>query len=199
MFDPADIVVLKDCRRRCDCRASLLRATKDLAKLIDSTWWQIGGSKSRRDKEGDHSWRWADIYGECRRDPWAECLCVVTDDGAVQGAVNYHLDAKSLASPEHGAVFVHHIATAPRNRPWLVDQPEYRGIGVALLAAAVRHGYSLGLEGRTVVPSLPTEQTRQFYENRGFIRIDEDADGIIDYELPPDVAQDWLRSLGYLE
>jgi GNAT superfamily N-acetyltransferase len=194
-----ETIELEDVRAQCNCEAQILALTKDLAKQIDAQWWLIGGSRSKRQAEGDHSWRWADIWGGSRQDKWSECLCVVTADGIVQGAINYHLNGKSLISPELGAVFVHHFATAPRNRPWMVEEPQYRGVGLALLAAAVRHGYALGLGGRTVVPSLPTERTRQFYENRGFQRIAEDEDGIIDYELTPEVAQAWLRAEGYLE
>jgi hypothetical protein len=189
---------LHDLRTNRSCPAEIVRLTKDLAKQIDNQWWQIGGSRTQRSREGDHSWRWPDILGVSRMDAWSECLGVVTPDGVVQGAINYHLNGKSLLEPDLGAIFVHHIATAPRNRPWLVESPQFGGVGAALLAVAVRHGYALGLGGRTVVPSLPTEHTRHFYEKCGFRPIAEDEDGIIDYELAPEVAEEWLREKGYL-
>ena len=193
-----ETVLIEDRRAGQGCEAEIVRLTKELAKQIDSQWWQIGGSKSKRQQEGDHGWSWADICGSCRQDKWCECLGLVTADGIVQGAINYHLDGHSLLIPDDGAVFVHHIATAPRNRPWLVDEPQYKGVGSALLATAVRHSYLLALGGRVVIPSLPTEQTQQYYENRGFQQVDTDEDGIIDYELTPEAAQRWLREEGYL-
>lgn len=190
--------IITDLRSGGDCEAQIARLTKELGKQIDSQWWQIGGSKSKRQQEGDHGWSWADIWGKCRTDKWCECLGLVTPDGIVQGAINYHLDGKSLVVPDVGAVFVHHFATAPRNRPWLVDEPQYRGVGSGLLVTAVRHSYLLGLGGRVVIPSLPTEKTKQFYENRGFEQVDADEDGIIDYELTPEAGQQWLREEGFL-
>lgn len=76
--------------------------------------------------------------------------------------------------------------------------PKYKGIGTALLLAAVRHSYSLGLGGRVWLTSLPTERTRDFYRKRGFRVIFEDENGMIDFELPTGVAQQWLECEGYL-
>lgn len=199
MFELPENLTLKDCRTGQRCDAIIVRLTKDLAKQIDVRWWQIGISKEKRKREPDNGWKWADFAGESRMNQWSECLGIRIADGSVQGAINYRLDGKSLVNNDLGTVFVHHLATATWNRPWLVESPQYRGAGTALLVTAVLHSYSLGLRGRVVVPSLPTEHTRSFYENFGFQQIGEDEGGIIDYELTSDAAQQWLREEGYLK
>ena len=101
--------------------------------------------------------------------------------------------------PRGGCVYVDRIAVAPRNRSWLVSEPLYKGVGVALLLRAICHSYILGLEGRVSLISLPSERTRQFYERRGFTRLGEDDDGMVEYEMDDEVAQRWLQQAGYLE
>ena len=110
----------------------------------------------------------------------------------------YQIDAKSQIESGAGAVFVDRLAAAPRNRPWLASPPRYRGVGTVLLLAAVRHSYSLGLGGRVWLVSLPSERTKEFYKNRGFRRIYDDGDGMIDFELPAAKAETWLKNEGYL-
>jgi hypothetical protein len=199
MLSLPDLARLKDLHTDQIVESSIVPLSKGLAKQVDSQWWKIGGSRTARENEADHGWRWSDIAGSCRLDPWCECRAIVTPDGVVQGAINYHLNGKSLREHDLGAVFVHHLATAPRNRPWLVPKPRYKGVGLALLSTAIVHGYVLGLGGRVVVPSVPTERTRQFYEKRGFQYVSEDDDGIIDFELTPEAAQAWLLKEGFLE
>ena len=60
---------------------------------------------------------------------------------------------------------------------------------------ALRQSYLNGLGGRLTLQSLPTPQTRQFYENRGFVRTDlsQSTNELIDYELPLAAAQKWLQ------
>lgn len=118
--------------------------------------------------------------------------------GAIEGAIAYRIDAESRLQPGDGAVFVDRIATAPRNRPWVLEPPKYRGIGSILLLAAVRHSYLLGLGGRVWLTSLPSERTQKFYQDRGFEVIFEDEDGMIDLELPAVAAEKWLKKRGFL-
>lgn len=42
------------------------------------------------------------------------------------------------------------------------------------------------------------ERTREFYRNRGFQEIFTDEDDMIDFELPSNKAEQWLRQEGYL-
>lgn len=179
--------------------AKLDRLTRDVATTIDGTWWSISVSKSVRQEEGDHHWKWRKLIGERRHQVTWDALAVISSGGGIEGAMTYRVDAESQIDHGEGAVYVDRLSTAPRNRPWLLGPPKYRGIGSVLLLAAVRSSYSLGLGGRVWLTSLPSEKTRSFYENRGFRMIFENDDGTIDYELPVGEAERWLKTEGYLE
>lgn len=183
-----------------EVRARLMRLTREVAAdRIDGQWWNTGGSKTARESEGDHHWRWRRIVGKLRTKATSEALAVETDDGAIQGAIVYHIDAFSRLEPNKGAIYGEWLATAPRNRFWLVKPPHLRGVGKELLLAAIRHSYSLGLGGRFWLKSLPSERTQEFYVKRGFEEVVfENLDGTIDYELPSARAVAWLEEEGYL-
>ena len=192
-------VVLRNLIDQVDCDARIVPIDREMAKRkIDVEWWQIGGSRTKRKEEGDHDWNWTKFFGERRGDLHREMVAVVTEDDAVQGAMTYWTNGKSLLDSELGSVYVQYIATAPRNRPWLVDQPCFQGVGSVLLLYAVCHSYILGLGGRVTLVSLPTEKTKEFYANRGFTKIDEDEDGSMEFELTPEGAERWLREEGLL-
>lgn len=195
---PDDIKIF-NVQRQCLVRAKLVVLTRELASTeIDGTWWKVPVSRNRRESEDDHHWVWRKLLGLHRNDLAWEAVAVQSASGAVEGAMLYRIDAKSQISRGEGAVFIDRLATAPRNRPWLVASPKYQGIGTVLLLAAVRHSYSLGLKGRVWLTSLPSEKTRKFYRNRGFRVIFEDEDDMIDYELPSAEARQWLKSEGYV-
>lgn len=199
MLELPDQVSLYDTDNACVCDATIVILDRTLAQLaVDAAWWQIGGSKSLRKNEGDHKWKWTAIVGESRSDPFFEACAVQTPDGGVQGAMSYFTNGISLLEMGQSSVFVAHIATAPRNRFWLVDSPKYRGVGSVLLFRAVCHSWILGLLGRVTLVSLPDERTRNFYERRSFTQISAEADGTIEYELEPDAAERWLRERGFL-
>jgi hypothetical protein len=63
---------------------------------------------------------------------------------------------------------------------------------VVLLLRSVCHSYLLGLGGRVNLMSLPNERTRQFYEHRGFTRLGENDEGMVEFELDEAAAQTWL-------
>lgn len=180
-------------------KARLVTLTRDLAaKQIDGNWWNLSVSKSVRLEEGDHHWPWRKLVGLNHNNLNWESLAIQSSGGLVEGAITYRIDAKSQLSPGNGAVYVDRLATAPRNRTWLVEHPLYKGVGSILLLAAVRHSYLLGLGGRIWLTSLPTERTREFYSRQGFQVIFEESDGTIDFELPDIEAERWLKHKGYL-
>ena len=122
-----------------------------------------------------------------------------TEDEDVQGAIGYRVDFKSYLAPELTTVYVDRIAGRPcANRPWLVENPLYKGVRKGLLLQAVCHSYLLGLGGRVNLGSLPSERTRHFYDKTGFIRVGENDEGLIEYELSDQAAQQWLHEEGYL-
>lgn len=199
MIELPEQVSIFNVARGVKVRAQLVRLTREqAAKQIDGTWWAIDVSKTMRSEEDDHHWVWRKLIGEIRLNLAWDVYAIQSEGGNVEGAMTFRIDAISQLEPMQGVVYVERLATAPRNRPWLVDPPEYRGIGSILLLAAVRESYSLGLRGRVWLRSLPSERTREFYRNRGFQEIFTDEDGMIDFELPSNKAEQWLRQEGYL-
>ena len=194
-----DDVTLFSVQRNAQVQAKLVRLTRDLAaKQIDGAWWSLEVSKTIREKEDDHHWLWRKVVGEHQNHRSWEAVAVQSANGEVEGAITYRIDAKSQLNNGTGAVYVDRIAAAPRNRPWLVSPPSYRGVGTVLLLAAVRHSYSLGLGGQVWLSSLPSERTRQFYANKRFEVIFNDDNGMLDLELPTASAVAWLEAEGYL-
>ena len=199
MLDLPEEVHILNVAQNVRVKAQLIRLTRDLAATgIDGTWWNLPESKSVRKKEGDHHWLWRKIVGSNHAKLTWEALAVQSASGAIEGAIAYRIDAESRLQAGEGAVYVDRIAAAPRNRPWVVERPRYQGIGSVLLLAAVRHSYLLGLGGRVWLTSLPSERTRKFYRDRGFEVIFEDADGMIEFELPAAAAEKWLRKRRFL-
>jgi GNAT superfamily N-acetyltransferase len=180
-------------------RAELIRLDREqAAKQIDGNRWRLDVSKTNRSAEGDHHWVWRKLIGENHSKLNWVALAVQAQSGAIEGVTTYRIAAFSKLSTGEGAVYIDRIAVAPRNRPWLVNPPKYKGIGRVLLLAAVRHSYSLGLKGRVWLTSLPSERTRAFYLKHGFQVIFQDDDGMIDFELPAIAAERWLRDEGFL-
>lgn len=179
--------------------ATIVKLTRNLAQAkIDGNWWEmLGVSTVKRQQEDDHNWRWAKRVGELKNDRWHEAVAVQTEDDNVQGAILYRLNTKSFVEQGQGAVYVEALATAPRNRPWLVASTLYRGVGENLLLRAVIHSYSLGLEGRVNLVSFNSPRTITFYEKRGLIVVGYEDDGLSQLELAPNAATAWLREEGY--
>jgi|RhiMetdeSRZDD1v2_1073273.scaffolds.fasta_scaffold124384_3 hypothetical protein len=178
--------------------AQFVRLTRAVAKTkIDGTWWEdLGASTEMRKKENDNSWQWAKKLGELRNNRWHEPLAVETQDGNIQGAILYWLNTSSFIEEEKGAVYVEGLATAPRNRPWLVPSPLYRGVGEGLLLRAILHSYVVGLEGRVNLLCFRDEKTGSFYKKRGFEIVGEEED-LDRMELSPTKAFEWLKHEGY--
>lgn len=150
--------------------------------------------------EGDSHWKWEYIVSYSSKNILHECVALLSQENYLEGAMAYQLDFKSKIEKDKGSLYVGWLATAPRNRNWLVSKPLYKGIGSMLLYWAVCESYASGLGGRVSLQSLPTPNTVQFYENKGFLRTDwtQPDTGLIDYELPELRAQAWLQQQGDL-
>lgn len=179
-------------------RASFVGIRRQAAQdEIDATWWsEIAPKLGKREApEDDEHWSWAAIADQFgARGGW--CVGLRTDDGRMQGAVAYA--ATRATQSEEGSVHIGWIATAPWNRTWLFDPPEYRGTGRALLLYAAAHSYLLGLRGRLALNALPRERTRRFYEERGFRVAGQNEDGTIAMVLAAQDATAWLEREGVL-
>lgn len=183
--------------------ASVVKLTRQLAQTeIDTKWWQLTGiPKNLREKEMDHGYKWSKRIGELVNNRWCDTRGVQTDDGRIQGAVLYWLNKLSFVEENAGAIFVESLATAPRNRDWLVTTPAYRGVGSGLLRSVVIHSYLLGLGGRVNLFAANDAASISFYMAKGFMLAgydgDEDEEKLPRLELSAKAAQRWLRVEGY--
>lgn len=178
--------------------ANLVPLTRGLAhERIDSKWWELPGvSKEKKRAENDYHWKWAKRLGEIRNDRWHGAVAIQTDDGDVHGAMVYWVNGVSFVESEKGAIRVEALATAPRNRPWLVKSPLYRGVGERLLLWASAQSYLLGFEGRVNLVAFDEKRTISFYLSRGFEEVGYE-DELPRFELSRRAALDWLQEQGF--
>jgi hypothetical protein len=200
MVDIPSSFSLKECDTGKVVTAEAVHLDPALAKSgIDSRWWKDPRlTLADPNHEEDRHWVWAKLVQKWRYKPYAECLAVQTSGRQVQGAVIALLNGNSLLEPGNGAVIVERLATAPWNRPNLVRNPQFRGVGLGLLFFLVCQSYQLGLAGRLSLFSLPVPATERFYLKRGFIRTGQEKDGMIHFELSAQRALEWLEKEGML-
>ncbi len=199
MIGLPDKAVLTQCSTGEEIEAAFVRLTRPtVAAEIDAVWWpELNRRVGRRQqKEDDEHWQWsaiADRYAV--RGGW--CVGLETGDRRIQGAMAYTV----TTGKEGGGSLVHigRIATAPWNRAWLFQQPEYRGTGTKLLLYAVAHSYLLGLDGVTALDAISTDRTLRFYGVRGFVMAGRKEDGTISMALSADNAKDWLIREGLIK
>jgi hypothetical protein len=89
-------------------------------------------------------------------------------------------------------VYVDLLATAPWNRPRLVGERRYGGVGAVLIAEAVLQSIDEDFGGRIGLQSLP--QSDSFYEQKlGMTRVEKRDPRQLNYfEFDPESAQAWL-------
>ena len=192
MLDLPRKAVLLHCRTGSEVEAEFVRLWWRTAETsVDGMWWSelrrmLG---DRREREVDESWEWAVVADRyAANGGW--CFGVQTADGRLQGVMAYSALPGTGEAP--GSVNIGWIATAPWNREWLFDPPEYRGTGTKLLLYAAAHSYLLGLGGRLSLDALPTDRAIRFYEARGFVVEGPGQDGTIAMVLSGRRAWEWL-------
>ena len=182
--------------------AEIIRLTTDVAReKIDKVWWKLPSvSAEEMNDEGDFHWDWERLARIYSGKILHECVAVLSQENYLEGAMVYQFNAKSKLEPNKESVYVGWLASAPRNRNWLVNQTFYKGVGTMLLYWALRESYDAGLGGRISLQSLPTPRTVQFYENKGLVRTDltQPTNDLVDYELPESAALAWLQKQGDL-
>ena len=92
-------------------------------------------------------------------------------------------------------VYLDYLEAAPWNLKSPLAAARFKGVGIALLADAVRLSIETGLDGRMGLHSLP--QAEPFYTRCGMIRVGEDPDyyGLPYYEYTGPQAAEWLASM----
>jgi GNAT superfamily N-acetyltransferase len=92
-------------------------------------------------------------------------FCVVADR-VTQGLMRVDLTRAARAAAHAGKplVYVDYLETAPWNRAELAVSPRLRGVGMALITAAVSLSVEEGFHGRIGLHSLP--QADEFYRNK---------------------------------
>lgn len=187
---------------RCDTGkteiARIVTLDRETAKSrIDQAWWKELVSPLRDPtNEPDWDWEWRLLVSKRQNKWYFQSKCIVSQNGGVQAAIQFRVDAISAAKPDEQAVFVDRLATAPRNREGLTESPLYRGEGDGLLLYAVAVSHSLGFGGR--VNLFPIAH-QEFYVKRGFqsTKITHGEDVL--FELPAVSATAWLRKRGLID
>ena len=89
-------------------------------------------------------------------------------------------------------VYVDYVEVAPWNRTVGGTVARYRGVGSALLVAAVALSFDEGFKGRIGLHSLP--QSEGFYSHHGMVNLgpDEHYQGLHYFEMTPELAQTLL-------
>ncbi len=187
---------------RCDSEREELASVKTLDRetaktLIDAGWWTPSVVVVRDPKqEPDRDWDWRAIVSKHQNRPDFGAKCVISQDGLVQAAVLFRVDALSALEKGERAVFVDRLATAPRNRDGLARNPVFRGGGTGLLVYVVALSYSLGFSGRVNLIPIANEE---FYTEKGFRPTNIATDDGTLFELPATTAIQLLKERGLID
>lgn len=110
-------------------------------------------------------WDWARKTAEVQGLLAFRGFCV-TAQGVTQGLMRVDLNKSGREPGQAGKplVYIDYLEVAPWNRPELGSRPRLRGVGTALLSAAVALSDEEGFKGRVGLHSLP--QADAFYRTR---------------------------------
>ncbi|MCA9066109.1 MAG: hypothetical protein KDA96_23740 [Planctomycetaceae bacterium] len=197
-MDLPTIVELTRCDSGENEQACIETLDRETAKTgVDRRWWNdLSPTLTSPDVEPDRHWEWRVIVSKFQHKPYFQSKCVKTQDGLIQAAMLFRVDAMSALDAGKRAVFVDRLATAPQNREALVKAPRFRGGGTALLLYAVAQSYSLGFEGRV---NLFPVANKHFYTERGFQRTDVAEGEDVLFELPAATAIRMLNARGLID
>ena len=127
----------------------------------------VAERKQRRKKLGlpeDLHWDWQ------KKTDWSRSFMALqrfalTCQGELQGLMLLDLAKYSKLPGQVGwhLAYVEFVATAPWNRPDIVEQPRFRGVGLALMRVAVEVSREESFRGRVGLHALP--QACSFYRN----------------------------------
>jgi hypothetical protein len=170
----------------------LTRST--IKRRMGARWWENAELEpSLADREIDRRWNWAEMKIEREgRNLSARSLAVVTDDGAVQGAMMMSTSPVEcefeIGKP---SLFVELLFTAPGNRKWIRRdrREQFRGVGLVLLETAAELSIESGCAGRLKLESSP--DFVDWYKKRGLLEVSKHRivhEGLkyTPMELPPE-------------
>lgn len=113
----------------------------------------------------DWHWEWADKAIEAQRIMGRDTFAVECA-GETQGLMLTDVGFGQNATQKgRELVYVELLATAPWNRPKLVPDPRYKGVGRVLIGTAISLSVDLGFAGRIGLHSLP--QSESWYRAAG--------------------------------
>lgn len=119
----------------------------------------------------------------------------VTCGGETQGLMQVDLNQSGRAAAHAGKpiVYIDYLETAPWNWAELGRTPRYKGVGMALLAAAIALSVEEGFGGRIGLHSLP--QSEDFYRRRRMLDMGPDpaVQNLRYFEMPADEAAAFLK------
>ena len=182
-----------------------LRDAIEEAQLVDwQTQWQPALIQTLQElarrgvpmAKWPQSWHWD---WRQKRSRVAELLAYpgfsIVAEGVSQGLAQVDL-TKSARAPAHAGkplAYIDYLEVAPWNRSDLGNAPRFRGVGTALLTAAVALSDAEGFKGRIGLHSLP--QADSFYDRSGFVSLGPDAQyqGLRYFEMTEDRARAFLE------
>ncbi|WFU26773.1 GNAT family N-acetyltransferase [Bradyrhizobium sp. CB1717] len=99
----------------------------------------------------------------------------IVAQGKTQGLAQVDLTKAAREANQRGKplVYLEYLEVAPWNRPDLGNAPRLRGVGTALITAAVALSEDEGFKGRLGLHSLP--QADNFYRKIGMTDLGQDA------------------------
>lgn len=118
------------------------------------TLWEPILEESGQD---DEYWNWVSKSRRARLLPGNE-LYAIECEGLTQGLVVLDILKKRCqirSQFRQRLVYISALATAPWNRPGIVEPPMYKGVGGSLVDFAIGRSYALGYEGRVGLHALP--------------------------------------------
>jgi hypothetical protein len=144
----------------------------------------------------DFQWQWPDkSHDRTGQLEWGSYA--LRCDGLTQGLmfVNMLRRCRLESQLNQHMVYVDLMSTAPWNRPRLVDNPLYGGVGTVLLTEAILLSQSQEFEGRIGLHSLPGAES--LYRDKfrmTCLGADPTYSGLLYFELTPELARALLRS-----
>lgn len=160
---------------------------------------ETGKTMSNINAEDAH-WSWGKKALVAINDPFLYDIFVLECGGNTQALMmtckgGANCFSRHSEHPKADMLYVEFLATAPWNRPRLVENPTYKGAGITLIGTAVSQSIEEGMDGRMGLHSLPGAE--EFYRDTvGMTDFGVDKDephkGLIYFELPKSQVNNFL-------